>query len=476
MTTTADPSAPSVARERRLTASESRASLPSGVRFAPCPTVVKNRGYLLVIHSRLTTAVLATALLASVPGATLAQDEAPTGPENVDWSLIRYYDEEGGEFADVPFAVQPTLRLEDGTASGFAGCNDFSGSYELDGSSLTFGEEMSITLAFCEGPGQLIEDSYLAALGQVGSWSIEGQQLQLYDKLGQVGSWSIEGQQLQLYDNLGDPSLTFEVPSILWTPTQVATLQAAFEAMQLTSTELRSEIDTLRADTDALNVPRLRERIKALEAENKQLIKRVNALEDGPKVDPTPRPQTTTTLSAAEKVLLKGIPTRIANYCSPLRSSLPKGTQAAVTCRPNTKVVSSVDYFLLEGERAATQFGSVMSTYNVPETTAGGQSCVDGVKSQRYTIGNGWQAEGCFRENKQAQLRFVDNATDCKKLKVGGRTLSSPAFYIALQGANNDVARVYDWATRNLDPESRQLTSITQYIPSNAAASPSCLT
>ena len=50
-----------------------------------------------------------------------------------------------------------------------------------------------------------------------------------------------------------------------------------------------------------------------------------------------------------------------------------------------------------------------------------------------------------------AQLRFVDNATDCKKLKVGGKTLSSPAFYIALQGTNNDVAQVYDWATRNLD-------------------------
>jgi heat shock protein HslJ len=410
-----------------------------------------------VIHRRLTTAVLTTALLASVPGVALAQDEAPTSPESADWSLVRYYDEEGGAFADVPFAVQPTLRLQDGTASGFAGCNDFTGSYELDGSSLTFGEEMSVTLTFCEGPGQLMEDSYLAALGQ-------------------IGSWSIEGQQLQLYDNLGDPSLTFEVPSILWTPTQVATLQAALGAMEIASAELRSEIETLRADTDALNVSRLRERIKALEAENKTLVKRVDELEDAPTVDPTPAPRTTTSLSAAEKVLLKGIPTRIANFCSPLRSSLPKGTQAAVTCRPNTKVVSSVDYFLLEGERAATQFGSVMSTYNVPETTAGGQSCEDGVKSQSIFIGNGWQAQGCYRENKTAQLRFVDNATDCKKLKVGGRTLSSPAFYIALQGANNDVARVYDWATRNLDPESRQLTSITQYIPSNAAASPSCLT
>lgn len=410
-----------------------------------------------MIHSRLTTVVIAATLIVSLPGTALAQDEAPTDPERVDWSLIRYYDEEGGEFADVPFEVQPSLWLEDGRASGFAGCNQFSGSYDLDGSSLTFGEEMTVTLAFCEGPGQLVEDNYLAALGQ-------------------VGSWSIEGERLELYDNLGDPSLTFEVPSILWTPTQMATLLSALETMRDGATDLQAEIDTLRDDTDSLNVPRLRERIKVLEAENKKVAKRLDELEDAPTLDPTPKPGASTSFSAAEKVLLKGIPTRIANYCSPLRSTLPKGTQAAVTCRPNTKVVSSVDYFLLDGERAATQFGSVMNAYNVPDTVPGGQSCEGGVKSQRYTVGNGWQAEGCFRENKVAQLRFVDNATDCKKLKVGGRTLSSPAFYIALQGASNDVGQVYDWATRNVDPEARQLTSITQYIPSGAAASPSCLT
>ena len=410
-----------------------------------------------MIRRRLTSIVIATALLAGLPGAALAQDDGLAGPEGVDWSLVSYYDEELGETTMVPFEVQPTLRLEDGVASGFGGCNQFSGSYELDGSSLTFGEEMSVTLAFCEGPGQPIEDVYLAALGT-------------------VGGWSIEAGQMQLYDNLGDPTLAFEVPSILWTPTQLATLLGALDAMRATTSDLQTEIDSLRDDTESLNVPTLRERIKVLESENKKVDDRLAKLEKAPTVDPTPRPQTTDGFSAAEEVLLTGIPTRIASFCSPLTSSLPKGTRAAVTCRPNTKVISSVDYYLLEGELAARQFGSVMDAYNVPESSGGAQTCKEGVKSWRYTFGTGWQAEGCYRENKVAQLRFIDNATDCKKLKVGSKTLASPTFYIALQGTDNDVARVYDWATRNLDTESGQLTSITQPIPSNLGSSTSCPT
>ncbi len=399
-------------------------------------------------RSRLLTTTIASVLCLSLPGAALAQDDLPS-LEGTDWSLVTYYDDEAGEFSTVPFEVSPTLRLEDGTASGFGGCNSFSGGYDVDGSSLAFSDELSVTLASCEGPAQEVEDAYLAGLGQVGSWSTD------------IG-------RLELYDNLGDLILAFEVPSITWTPTQLATLLGALEGLQ-------TEIDTLRADTDSLNVPRLRERIKALEKENKSITSRLKELEDSPKVDPTPNPRANTlSFTNAEKVLLKGIPTRIANRCTPLRSQLPKGTQAAVTCRPNTNVVTSVDYFLLEGSRAVTEFGSVMTNYNVPEVGAGGRSCVDGTKAQALILGNGWQAEGCYRENKTAQLRFVDNATDCKKLRVGGRTLESPAFYMALQGADQNVARVYEWATKGLSGSAGQLTSITQPIPSNAADSPAC--
>jgi hypothetical protein len=279
---------------------------------------------------------------------------------------------------------------------------------------------------------------------------------------------------LQLYDGLGDIVLTFEMPSIGWTATQVATLNATLDAMRVSMADLQTEVETLRDEKDALNVPKLRERIKALESENKKAKNRIKELESNPVVDPTPKPPVTVAFSSPEKVLLKGIPSRIANHCSPRRSSLPKGTRAAVTCRPNTNIISSIDYYLLEGEQAASEFGTVMQSYNVPQPVGDDATCEQGIKTQRYTIGLGWQAEGCYRENKRAQLHFVDNATDCKKLKVGGKTVPSPAFYVSLEGTNNDVARLYEWATKNLAPGSGQLTSITQHIPSKLGASPSC--
>jgi hypothetical protein len=117
-----------------------------------------------------------------------------------------------------------------------------------------------------------------------------------------------------------------------------------------------------------------------------------------------------------------------------------------------------------------------MDEYNVTEAVSDAQTCEQGVKSQRTWIGGGWQAEGCYRENQRAQLRFVDNATDCRRLRVGEQTLPSPAFLVELQGTSNDVAGLHDWATRDLARDSRQLTTITRFIPSRLGTSPSCPT
>ena len=203
-----------------------------------------------MIRNRLLSTAIAAAILFALPGATFAQDEPSL--EGTDWSLVSYVDEALGQTVIVPFEIHPTLRLEDGAATGFGGCNQFSGSYDLDGSTLEFSEQMSVTLAFCEGPAQDVEDAYLANLGS-------------------VGSWSIDGDRLELYDNLGDLTLTLEVPTIGWTSTQLATLLASLEGLQ-------TEIDTLRTDTDKLNVPTLRQRIKALEADNTKLTKRIARL------------------------------------------------------------------------------------------------------------------------------------------------------------------------------------------------------
>ena len=408
-----------------------------------------------MIHDRLIRAALATALVVTLPAAAAAQEDEPATPEGLDWALTSYYDEGLGELVSVPFEVEPTLRLEDGIASGFGGCNQFSGSYELEEGQLRFSEELSVTLAFCEDPAGSLEDAYLAALGEVEGWFID------------------EGV-LELSDDFGTIVLTFEVSGAALTSSQLAALLATMATLETEAADLRTEIETLRSDTDALNVPRLRERIKVLEADNKKLKRRVEELEGSPTVDPAPRQNQQSTFTAAEKVLLQGIPTRIGNTCRPLRSSLPKGTRAVVSCAPNTIAVASVDYDRMNGEQAAAAFGAEMSDFNVPDVTAADRTCAQGVKSQRRSFGNGWQAEGCYRIDGRAELRFVDNATDCKKLRVGGKNVASPAMLIALQGTTNDVQRVHQWATKNRPTGSSQLTSITQPIPSNLGASPAC--
>jgi len=74
----------------------------------------------------------------------------------------------------------PTLRLDadSGQASGFAGVNDFGGSYELGADHLSFGALAATRMG---GPPELmtLEQIYLEALSQVDGWRMRDGQLQL---------------------------------------------------------------------------------------------------------------------------------------------------------------------------------------------------------------------------------------------------------------------------------------------------------
>ena len=75
-----------------------------------------------------------------------------------------------------------TINFEDGTASGSAGCNSYSGEYQLDGENLTFGMIAS-TLMACLEPGVMEQESaYLAFLQQVTSHTILDGFLYIYDE------------------------------------------------------------------------------------------------------------------------------------------------------------------------------------------------------------------------------------------------------------------------------------------------------
>lgn len=409
-----------------------------------------------MIRRRAIAVTLAVTLATAVSASAVAQEEVAPTPEGVDWALTSFMDPDTEELTAVPFGVRPTLRLESGVASGFAGCNQFSGGFEMEGTSLRISDELSVTLALCEEDVQLIEDAYLAALGEVDGWLLDGDVLKLSDDFGTV-------------------LLELDVPDILWTSSQMTAFMTMLDEMtaQLEASDL--EIETLRQQLQAVNVVRLRERIKTLETDNKALKQQVSELESNPPA--SNGSDGGSAFSQAERVLLEGIPRRIASTCAPLRSSLPEGTRAAVACRPNTSAVASLDYYLMEGEDAAAAYQADMSANNVPQAASSSQTCEQGVKSRRQWLAGGWQADGCYRIEQKAEVRFIDNATDCRKLRTGGRTLQSPAVYMELQGSDRDIERVYGWATRDVDESTGLLTSLTVPIERpNAAISPSCPT
>jgi heat shock protein HslJ len=99
----------------------------------------------------------------------LAQPWLGRGLEGADWALAFI---DGEELAD-PAAGEASLRLVNGEASGSTGCRSFSGTYELDGESLTFGEHFAVTQAFCDGPVGEEDQAYLDALGTIEAWSFD---------------------------------------------------------------------------------------------------------------------------------------------------------------------------------------------------------------------------------------------------------------------------------------------------------------
>lgn len=82
----------------------------------------------------------------------------------------------------------PTLRLDSGEsrASGFAGCNRFSGPYTLSGDSLSFGALVATKMACAQGND--VETAYLAALGTVRSFSVSDSVLTLRSADGPVAT------------------------------------------------------------------------------------------------------------------------------------------------------------------------------------------------------------------------------------------------------------------------------------------------
>ena len=95
------------------------------------------------------------------------------------WVLVKL---DGNEVAAVGDDEAPYLAVDStGThVSGFGGCNRLMGALEINGDSISFPGLVS-TRMYCEETQQL-ENSFLAALHAVKTYSIKGGELVLYDR------------------------------------------------------------------------------------------------------------------------------------------------------------------------------------------------------------------------------------------------------------------------------------------------------
>jgi len=106
--------------------------------------------------------------------------------EDTDWVLVSYMDQEGVLAEPLP-GTNTTTQFQDGQVNGNAGCNNFFGSYEVDGHNLSVGP-LASTEMFCGSPPGVMEqeNAYLAALGSAASFAIEGGQLVIADSGGET--------------------------------------------------------------------------------------------------------------------------------------------------------------------------------------------------------------------------------------------------------------------------------------------------
>lgn len=349
-------------------------------------------------------AALALALVVALPASAMAQSESAT-PEGLEWQLVNYAVD--GESVAVPWTADASLLLSDGAATGSSGCNDFTGTYELNGDSLTFDDTFAMTLAACPDPESSVETAYMANLPL-------------------VASWSGGDERLELSDAEGSSILEFEQAATTLTPSDLATIAAQFD-------EQAAQLDRLDERLDNVGIGTLRDRIKQLESQVQQL--RASQSSSSSSGGSTGSGGSGN-FSAAERVLLKGIPASIRRTCTPLRGTdLPNGTVASVRCSPRPNLLSEMAYYLMENQDAQATMQRVTRANNA--TRRG--NCQRGRTGYRPAGGFLSWSEACFVRNGKANLRLIDTASACHQLDVAGTQMRRPTIYVAMEGVNNKI-------------------------------------
>ena len=100
------------------------------------------------------------------------------------WRMVSYRDVDGEMVLTYP-EVKSIAVFESGQVSGNTGCNNYNGSYEVDGNRISFGP-MALTLMACPPPEAKQEQGYLSALGMTSTFAVDGDNLEIRDQADEV--------------------------------------------------------------------------------------------------------------------------------------------------------------------------------------------------------------------------------------------------------------------------------------------------
>jgi heat shock protein HslJ len=121
----------------------------------------------------------------TAPATAGAPSASDSGIEGTLWRLTQYLGP-AGTAVPVPQAVSASATFSDGIVSGNAGCNDYTGSYTVDGDKLTIGP-LAVTRKSCGPAETAVETVFLAAMGNVATYTVSGSSLELKTADAKVG-------------------------------------------------------------------------------------------------------------------------------------------------------------------------------------------------------------------------------------------------------------------------------------------------
>jgi putative lipoprotein len=106
--------------------------------------------------------------------------------DSTSWQMTSYRDA-NGDMQDKLTGAVVNLQFQSAIVSGISGCNNYNGSYQVDGDKLTFGA-LAVTRQMCADPLGVMEqeNAYLAALAQVQSYKQSDDKLEMEDDRGKT--------------------------------------------------------------------------------------------------------------------------------------------------------------------------------------------------------------------------------------------------------------------------------------------------